>query len=72
MGRRPTSNMNLPPMMRKRVRGKHTYFYLDTGEKPRRELALGSDYFLALQKYAELAIPQPVASNIKFGDALKR
>jgi integrase len=72
MGRRPSSNLNLPPYMRKRVRGQHTYYYLDTGAKPRKEIALGTDYFLALQKYAELAIPQRVASEIKFGDALQR
>jgi hypothetical protein len=40
--------------------------------RPRKEIALGTDYFLALQKYAELAIPQRVASTIKFGDALQR
>jgi integrase len=58
--------------MRKRVRGAKTYYYLDTEARPRKEIALGTDYFLALQKYAELAIPQRVASTIKFGDALQR
>jgi integrase len=72
MGRRPSANLNLPPHMRKRVRGAHTYYYLDTGSKPRKEIALGTDYFLALQKYAELAIPTKVASAVKFGDALQR
>lgn len=41
MGRRPSSNLNLPPYMRKRVRGVHTYYYFDTGDKPRKEIALG-------------------------------
>lgn len=27
--------------MRKRVRGVHTYYYFDTGDKPRKEIALG-------------------------------
>jgi hypothetical protein len=67
--------LNLPPHMRKRVRGEHIYYYLDTGAKPRKEIALGTDYFVALQKYAELAIPQRVACTVgsaTFGDALQR
>lgn len=32
------------------------YFYYDTGGKPRKEIPLGSDYILALKKYAELEI----------------
>lgn len=58
--------------MRKRVRGKYTYYYLDTGSNRRQEIALGTEYFLALRKYVELAIPHRAASEIKFGDALQR
>lgn len=32
-----------------------TYYYFDTGEKPRREIALGSDYRTAVQKWLELS-----------------
>jgi integrase len=58
--------------MRKRVRGEHVYYYFDTGAKPRKEIALGTDYVLALQKYVELAMPQRFTSDVKFGDALQR
>lgn len=39
--------------MRARVRGKKTWFYLDIGGKPRRELPLGDDYIVAIQKWTE-------------------
>jgi integrase len=58
--------------MRKRVRRERVYYYFDTGGTPRKEIALGTDYFLALQKYAEIVIPQRFASDIKFDDALQR
>lgn len=55
MGRKPTKNTNLPQHMRKRVqRSGRTYYYFDTGAKPRKEIPLGDDYILALRKYAEL------------------
>ena len=54
MGRKPTKNSNLPPHMRKRVRKSGTYYFLDTGDKPRKEIPLGSDYILALKRYAEI------------------
>ncbi|MDH0702126.1 tyrosine-type recombinase/integrase [Pseudomonas toyotomiensis] len=38
---------------RKKPSGK-TYYYYDTGGKPRREIPLGSDYGLAIMRYAEL------------------
>ena len=41
-----------PPCARHRKAG--TYYYLDTGEKPRHEIPLGSKYGLAVQKWAEL------------------
>lgn len=56
MGRKPTRNTNLPAGMRARHRKTATYYYLDTGEKPRREIPLGSDYVLAVQKWAELTV----------------
>ncbi len=56
MGRKPSRNVNLPAGMRARHRGKVTYYYLDTGAKPRKEIPLGSDYVLAVQKWAELSM----------------
>lgn len=47
-------HLNLPPRMRKRVRGNLVYFYYDLGGKPRRELKLGTDYALAVKKWTEL------------------
>lgn len=42
--------------MRARHRGKKTYYFYDTGEKPRREISLGTDMVLAVKKWAELEI----------------
>lgn len=54
MGRVPTRNKNLPTGMRARHRGRITYYFLDTGKRPRREISLGSDYIEAVRKWAEL------------------
>lgn len=54
MGRAPTRNRNLPAGMRARHRGKKTYYYLDTGAKPRHEIPLGQDYVAAVRQWAEL------------------
>jgi integrase len=56
MGRTPTRNKNLPAGMRARHRATKTYYYLDTGSKPRKEIPLGSDYVLAVKKWAELTV----------------
>lgn len=54
MARRPSVNLNLPTKMRARTRGEKTYYYYDKGGKPRVEIALGTDYILAIRKWAEL------------------
>lgn len=54
MGRKPTRNPNVPSGIRPRHRKGKTYYYLDLGGKPRKEIPLGSDYVLAIQKWAEL------------------
>lgn len=72
MGRRPTTNLNLPSHMRKRVRGERVYYFFDTGEKPRKEISLGTDYIRALQKYAELSISAMHKSTVTFGDAIDK
>lgn len=59
MGRHPTVNRNLPPRMRARRRGGKTYFYYDTGGKPRHEISLGTDYILAVQEWSRLHQAEP-------------
>jgi integrase len=54
MGRRPTTNINLPKNLRARKRGDVTYYYFDLGGKPRTEIPLGTDYVIAVSKWAEL------------------
>lgn len=56
MGRKPYKNFNLPKGMRARKRGKNIYYYLDTGARPRKEISLGSDYAMAVQKWAQLTM----------------
>ncbi|WP_025917525.1 tyrosine-type recombinase/integrase [Herminiimonas sp. CN] len=64
MGRIATRNKNLPAGMRARHRGDKIYYFLDTGAKPRREIPLGQDYVLAVQKWAELTVSGDVAGKI--------
>lgn len=49
---------NTPPRLRARQRHKtgKIFYYYDAGGKPRKEIPLGSDYALALKKWAELEI----------------
>jgi integrase len=54
MGRKPTVNQNAMPGLRPRRRRGKVYYYFDTGGKPRVEIPLGSDYVLAVGKWAEL------------------
>ena len=41
------------PGLRLRKRGKVTYYFYDKGGKPRKEIPLGTDYGLAIMKWAE-------------------
>lgn len=53
MGRKPTHS-NAVPRLRRRLRSNgKTYYYYDTCGKPRKEIPLGTDYGLAIMKYAE-------------------
>lgn len=52
----PSKNKNLPIGMRARHRGKTTYYFLDAGGKPRKEIALGKDYVEAIRKWGQLTI----------------
>lgn len=73
MGRKSTVNLNLPPYLRTRVQksGK-TYYYFDTGGKPRVEKPLGSDYPQALKQYAELTINHPQSLIVTFQMAIDK
>ena len=51
MGRKRTIHLNLPVHMKARVRSSGTYYYYFDGSK---EIALGSDYLLAVRKWADL------------------
>lgn len=53
MGRRPT-RPDAVPRLRVRKKGRRTFFYYDHGGKPRREEPLGSDYGLAIKRWAEI------------------
>jgi hypothetical protein len=72
MGRTNSTNENLPQYMRKRVRKYGTYYFLDTGAKPRTEIPLGKDYFAALRKYAEIMDSSASVKLHTFGDAINR
>lgn len=73
MGRKPSRWTNLPKGMRARPRGLKIFYYLDTGERPRKEIPLGSDYVLAVQKWAELSSSQkPAEAESTFGYAASR
>lgn len=56
MGRKPSRNLNLPSRMRARVRNGTTYYTYDRGfiSGKRVEESLGTDYLMAVQKWAEL------------------
>lgn len=60
MGRKPTVNLNLPPRMRARARGNKVFYYYDAGGKPRKEIPLGSDYALAVRKWTDMQVDQPM------------
>ena len=53
MGRRP-SRPDSVPRLRVRKKGKKTFYYYDHGGKPRREEPLGTNYGLAIIRWAEL------------------
>lgn len=73
MGRKPTTNLNLPARMRaRRQRSGTTYYYYDTGDRPRREIPLGPDYVMAVQKWAELESAVKAPAEITFRYAAER
>lgn len=73
MGRQPTKNFNMPPNMRPRKQRSGTvYYYLRTSDRPRKEIPLGSDYILALKKYAELNAIEAPKGDVLFGHVIVR
>lgn len=69
MGRRPTKHLNLPSGLRARTKPSgRTYYYLDTGGKPRREIPLGPDYVIAVTRWVELTKIENVAPATTFKD----
>jgi integrase len=73
MGRKPTRWTNLPKGMRARPRGRKIHYYLDTGETPRKEIALGCDYLLAVKRWAELTeAPKPAGPEGSFPYVVER
>lgn len=73
MGRKPTVNLNLPPHMRKRIFGGKTYYYLrSTVDGKRKEVPLGSDFILALRKYADLNVIDAPHRCATFADVQKK
>lgn len=72
MGRTPTRNLNLPKGMRARHRAGTTYYYLDTGMRPRREIPLGTDYTQAIQRWADEKGQVCVGDLVTFGHVADR
>ncbi|MDR6381769.1 tyrosine-type recombinase/integrase [Paraburkholderia caribensis] len=71
MGRKPTRNQHLPPGMRARHRGNKIYYYYDLGGTPRREQPLGTDFIIAVQRWAEIEQRDaPKSAAPKFKDAV--
>ena len=72
MGRKPTRWSNLPLGMRARPRHNLIHYYLDTGGKPRKEIPLGSDYVVAVQKWAQLTSKKaPISRAGTFAEVLE-
>jgi hypothetical protein len=73
MGRKNTRNLNMPPSMIPRTqRSGKVYYYLRLTGTPRREIALGDDFVLALSKYAELNTIDAPSHGATFGDVAKK
>jgi integrase len=66
MGRRPTRPGSIPRFRSRKQKSGVVFYYYDHGGKPRRETPLGSDYGLAIKKWAELehADAAPVVASV--------
>lgn len=54
MGRRPSKSGAVPHLRVRKKRSGRVFYYFDHGGKPRHEEALGSDYALAIKRWAEI------------------
>ncbi|WP_455884699.1 tyrosine-type recombinase/integrase [Pseudomonas spelaei] len=54
MGRKPTNPDSVTRLRKRKQRSGTTYYYYDLGGTPRKEIALGSDYGMAIVEYAKL------------------
>jgi len=54
MGRRPSKPGSIARLRERKKASGRIYYYYDTGGKDRKEIALGSDYGLAIMEYAKL------------------
>lgn len=71
MGRKNTRNLNMPPHMHPRTqRSGRVYYYMYTSDKPRKEIPLGSDFILALRKYADLNVVDDPKLRAVFNDVI--
>lgn len=74
MGRKPTKPGAIPRFRRRKQKSGIVHFYYDHGGKPRKETPLGSDYGLAIKKWAELehAGAIPAGAALTFRQAAER
>lgn len=54
MGRKPTNPDSVTRLRKRKQRSGTIYYYYDLGGTPRKEIALGSDYGMAIVEYAKL------------------
>lgn len=69
MGRKPSKAGSIPRFRKRRQKSGVVHYYYDHGGKPRKETPLGSDYGLAIRKWAELehaaSVPQDAAMTFR-------
>jgi hypothetical protein len=72
MGRKNTRNLNMPSHMHPRTQRSGKVYYMYTGDKPRKEIGLGSDFILALRKYADLNVADAPKLTLRFSDVITK
>jgi len=77
MGRKPSKPGAIPRFRARPQKSGATFYYYDHGGKPRKETPLGSDYGLAIKRWAELErehdLPEPAILTFKHvADAYRR
>lgn len=70
MGRKPNNPDAVPRLRQRTMRSGRVFYYYDHGGSPRREEPLGSDYALALKRWAEIegeqSIPKPEVISLEY------